>query len=448
MNNIKYSFLFPLFCIMGLAEGLAQNISDTYSQLGIGRPERVVQAEQMGMGGLSTAIITTDGLNFYNPASYSFLKNVVLNFGGEAQFTQLTNNKANANKSTAFLNQFSIGVPIKIRKHSMGLAFGYVPYTQAGYSFSSMDTVRTPEDTVAVELNYLGRGGLDRIYLGMASKIYKGLSVGINGSFYFGSLITQQNAISENEGFLNSSFERNVRITDFSFDAGLQYTDTIKTLDSIGRISQNPWFVTAGAHYSFGNKLRTKTTILAQYFTVADLSTTPFLIDTLLYKSRSATQIPSSISAGFSFGRINKFLIGTEFQYKRWQDFRYGNGSAEPLFSDSYTAIMGAQISPNKEKGFFNKLYYRLGARYGTSYLSPNSKQFTEFGISFGVGFPILYGTMLRDEFNRPITSMLNIGVEYGGQLHPDPSITRQNVWRLVVSFNIRDRKFLSYKFK
>ncbi|HEY8366772.1 MAG TPA: hypothetical protein VIL57_06450, partial [Bacteroidia bacterium] len=245
----------------------AQNVSDTYSQLGVGRPDGVVQAEQMGMGGLSAAYITQDGLNFYNPASYTFTSNVVMNFGGEFQFTTMTNNLATAKKSTAMLNQFSIGVPIRIRKHAMGLAFGYVPYSQAGYNFSSTDTVRTPEDTVGVQLNYKGRGGIDRIFLGLSTKIYKGLSIGVNGNFYFGSLITQKNTIAEAPGFLNSSYERNNRITDFSFDAGLQYTDTIKTFDSLGRKSLNPWFITAGASYTYGNSMRTKTTILAQYFT-------------------------------------------------------------------------------------------------------------------------------------------------------------------------------------
>lgn len=426
----------------------AQNVSDTYSQLGVGRPDGVVQAEQMGMGGLSAAYITQDGLNFYNPASYTFTSNVVMNFGGEFQFTTMTNNLATAKKSTAMLNQFSIGVPIRIRKHAMGLAFGYVPYSQAGYNFSSTDTVRTPEDTVGVQLNYKGRGGIDRIFLGLSTKIYKGLSIGVNGNFYFGSLITQKNTIAEAPGFLNSSYERNNRITDFSFDAGLQYTDTIKTFDSLGRKSLNPWFITAGASYTYGNSMRTKTTILAQYFTGTDLTGTPYLIDTLQYKAISQTTFPSSVRAGFSFGRINKFLIGTEFQYHMWQDFRYGNGNPESLFTNSYTAIIGAKISPNKEKGFFNKLHYRIGARYGNSYLTPKNSGMTNFGISFGVGFPILYGTMLRDDFNRPITSMLNIGVEYGGQIHSNPTVTTQNVWRLVVSFNIRDRKFLSYKFK
>lgn len=426
----------------------SQNVSDTYSQLGVGRPDGVVQAEQMGMGGLSAAYITKDGLNFYNPASYTYISNVVLNFGGEFQFTSMNNNIAKASKSTALLNQFSIAVPIRIRKHNLGIAFGYVPYSQAGYSFSGTDTVRTPEDTVAVNLNYKGRGGIDRIFLGLGTKIYKGLSVGVNANFYFGSLITQKNTTAEYEGFLNSSYERNNRITDFSFDAGLQYTDTIKTLDSLGRISLNPWFITIGGSYTYGNTMRTKTTILAQYFTGLDLTGTPYLIDTLQYKGISQTKFPSSFKAGFSFGRINKFLIGTEFQYSMWKDFRYGNGNAEGLFSNSYTAVLGAQITPNKEKGFFNKLHYRLGARYGNSYLNPKSSPFTNFGISFGVGFPILFGTMLRDDFNRPISSTLNIGVEYGGQLHPDPTVTKQNVWRLVVSFNIRDRKFLSYKFK
>lgn len=448
MSNTLYKAIITIaFSILGTSF-YAQNISDTYSQLGVGRPDGVVQAEQVGMGGLSAAIVTQDGLNFYNPASYTFLNNVVLNFGGEFQFTKMQNNLASANKSTGGLNQFSIGVPIKIKKHNLGLAFGYVPFSQAGYSFTNSDTIRTPEDTIGVSLNYKGRGGIDRIYLGMSSKIYKGLSVGINGNFYFGSLITQQNTIAENEGFLNSSYERTVRITDFSFDAGLQYTDTIKTLDSLGRLSENPWFITLGGTYTYGNNMRTKTTILAQYFTGTDITSPAYLTDTLLYKGISHTKFPSSARVGFSFGRINKFLIGTEFQYHMWKDFRYGNGNPESLFSNSYTAAIGAQISPNREKGFFNKLYYRVGARYGNSYLSPKSTPFTNFGISFGLGFPILYGTMLKDELNRPITSMLNIGVEYGGQLHPDPTITTQNVWRIVVSFNIRDRKFLSYKFK
>ncbi|MGQ3014885.1 MAG: hypothetical protein ACT6QS_14335 [Flavobacteriales bacterium] len=425
------------------------NVYDTYSQLGVGRVSGNVQAGQMAMGGIGAAYVTTDLVNYSNPASYAHFRNIMLTFGGEYNSYSLIRGNSRTGLAGGFFNQFAVGVPIYIkRKPTMGISFGYIPYSQAGYAFTINDAVASPEDTINVKLNYQGKGGVDRIYLGYGATVAKGLSLGINGSFYFGSLLTEKNSTSEANGFLNTSWEQNLRITDFSFDAGVMYTDTISVRDSLGRKRQTPWFVTVGGTYSYGNRMRAKTTILGKYFTSTDITGTPYLIDTLLYRERSTVRFPSTFGVGFSFGKINNFLIGTEFQYQLWSQFRNSNGQAEPYFSNSYTAALGAEYTANKPKGFFNKLTYRAGFRYGNSYVAPLGTPFSEFGISFGVGFPIIINALLKDENSRVISSMLNLGVEYSSRSHPDPSITRMNSWRVVLSFNLRERRFYNYKFK
>lgn len=436
-------------CFISAASAQYGNVYDTYSQLGVGRLSGNVQAGQMAMGSIGVAYPTSDAVNYSNPASYSYFRNVMLTFGGEYNRFNLNRGSSRTSLTTGFFNQFSLGVPIYIkRKPRMGISFGYVPYSQAGYAFTIRDVVASPDDTINVDLNYQGKGGIDRIYLGYGANIYRGLSVGINGSFYFGSLLTEKNSTSEANGFLNTSWEQNLRITDFSFDAGIMYTDTLSVRDSLGNKRQTPWFISAGGTFSYGNRMRAKTTILGKYFTGTDLSGTPYLIDTLLYKQRSTVRFPSTFGVGFSFGKINNFLIGTEFQYQLWKQYRGTNGQAEPYFSNSYTAALGAEYSSKKTKGFFNKLTYRAGFRYGNSYLAPGGTPFSEFGISFGVGFPILINALLKDENSRVISSMLNLGVEYSARSHPDPLVTRTNTWRVVLSFNLRERRFYNYKFK
>lgn len=432
-----------------MAQAQYGNVYDTYTQLGIGRVSGNVQAGQVGMGGIGIAYPSSDVINYSNPASYTGFRNVMLTFGGEYNSYTLTRGNARTGLSTGFFNQFSLGVPIYIKRQPrMGISFGYMPYSQAGYSFTTTDVVASPDDTISVNLNYQGKGGIDRIYLGYGITPVKGLSMGINGSFYFGSLLTEKNSTSEASGFLNTSLEQNLRITDFSFDAGVMYTDTLSVRDSLGNKQQTPWFISVGGTYSYGNRMRAKTTILGKYFTGTDITGTPYLTDTLLYRERSAVRFPSTFGLGFSFGKINNFLIGTEFQYHLWSQYRGSNGQPEPYFSDSYTAALGAEYTAGKSKGFFNRLTYRAGIRYGNSYLAPGGTPFSEFGISFGVGFPILFNALLKDENSRSISSMLNLGIEYSARSHTDPLVTRMNTWRVVLSFNLRERRFFSYKFK
>jgi len=40
-------------------------------------------------------------------------------------------------------------------------------------------------------------------------------------------------------------------------------------------------------------------------------------------------------------------------------------------------------------RGFFNKIYYRLGGYYSDTYLRINNEQLSDYGITFGVGLPL-----------------------------------------------------------
>jgi len=108
-----------------------------------------------------------------------------LRLGATASTRTLNAGDLTYKTGTASISYLNLAVPVN---KNGGLCFGFKPYTHVYYSM--VDTINTntnpPSPIGQVVRNYNGEGGLNYAYLGAAGK-YKGLSIGFNAGYMFGT---------------------------------------------------------------------------------------------------------------------------------------------------------------------------------------------------------------------------------------------------------------------
>lgn len=437
--NSKIGLIGLVCALFPLTSAVAQKGAfNPYSQLGIGLPAFNPVVPLASMGGGYNAIAGTSYINYLNPASYSSYDHVLFQFGMETQSLTATRNGNERKANLAFFNQLALGLPII--KNRLGMSFGYTPYTDVGYTFNSSERLINNPDTVNVNYEYEGKGGVDRFHLGFGGNPVKGWSIGFNTYFYLGNIDKVKTSYFPS-GFGSSNIQSvtNTRIADFGFDFGTQYAINFKDKEL-----KDKYRLTFGATYTLGKKMAARNTAVARYFT-GTLADQFYQQDTIAARQKVKLQFPHAFGAGVSFGQPDYWQINADFNSTLWSGFRYPNGSSEPLFGNSYRVTLGGEIRPGgkAQKNIFNRMTYRAGGRYGESFLRPGGNAFKEIGVSVGLGIPIIY----NDLMDKKLASSINIGLEYGLSVPGSTNYTREQMIRFVLAFNIKTKWFRTYKF-
>ena len=277
-----------------------------------------------------------------------------------------------------------------------------------------------------VNYTYSGNGGLNQLYWGNAFRICKGLSIGLNASYMFGSIFAANNTEFGENTFLNSYINDAYFVDGIYLEGGLQYFFNIGEKHKIG----------LGAVYSNTAYIWAKEKLLINEYTGSFISTSTY--DTVLYKNdlRGTLNIPQSVGAGLSYAYNDKLIIAGDVTWQNWANFKF----MKPCDSlqNTIMASFGAQYipDPNSNK-FFKKMAFRIGGRYSTGELMLRNKPISEFGVCFGVGVPLT-------SFNTH--SSLNILFEYGrtGTLVND--LIRQDYFRFSFCFTLQERWYQRVK--
>jgi hypothetical protein len=405
-------------------------IFSPYSRLGMGLPYSESLAPAAFWGAASVAGRGSAFLNPANPASYSALENLMLQFGMEAQHYRQFRGSLGQTGSHAYFSQFALSLPLPPRK--MALVTGFTPFTGTRYLYQSLDTLRTPSDTLSVRLIYEGYGGVDKYFLGWGTTVTGGLSAGINGLLYLGNL--QHYKITEYvnaSGFINTRFRESQRIRGLGLEAGLQYQVRIRKIT-----------LTAGLAGEYGFQARTKEHFLTEYY-YGSFGDNPLLADTF-YIRRNQIRRPSALRAALAFGKPGKWTLGAGWEQVFWSQYRR-NGQPESLLGDRAARSLSLEVLPfrSASRSLFAASILTLSVRYDTEALRPSEKPFQSFGMAFGLSLPVLTNSLM----DRKLSSWLNLGLAYSLLHHPDPQVTRQNTFRFIFAVNLRDKWTPRFKY-
>ena len=203
--------------LSGTLAVIAQNGTMTpYSRYGYGILKDNATAAQRNMGGVGYAMSSGRQINVMNPASYAAIDSLTFLFDMGIDFTTMwqnetvDGNKLSDKQSGCGLDYITMQFPIG---KFMGASFGILPYSSVGYSFGSeIENGATSRQ---------GTGSINQLYLGLAGRIYKDLSVGVNVAYLFGSTFNDSYAYTSSGS--STLFEREFEVRDWRMDIGVQY---------------------------------------------------------------------------------------------------------------------------------------------------------------------------------------------------------------------------------
>ena len=418
--------------LMALATAAAANAqsgtNSPYSQYGLGVLSDQSQGFNRGMNGLAIGLRQSNQVNMLNPASYSCVDSLTMIFdvGLSGQVTNFKegNRKINANNA-----DFEYAVAAFRLMKKMGLSFGIVPFSNIGYNYSSTENVGTSA-TTSTE-THSGSGGIHQVFVGVGWNFFKGLSLGLNGSYLWGAYDRTQ-TISSNDAYVNTVTKAySTTVQSWKLDFGMQYSQAIGKKD----------VVTLGATYSLGHNLGADPVL-----TTTNTNSQTGVSTSFEQTALNALSIPHAFGAGLAWEHNKRFTVGADYSLQKWGELEYpelnqttGNYVLKKgLLSDRHKITVGGEWTPNwQSRKFYNRVRYRIGASYNTPYFKVNGKDGPkEISVSAGFGIPI------TNNWNNG--SYLNISGQWVKASAKD--LITENTFRINIGLTFNERWFNKWK--
>ena len=404
-----------LFSLFSFAQ---EGTSSPYSFFGIGDVRYKGTAEMRSMSGIGVEQDSIH-LNLDNPASFANLKLTVLSLGGGYATTTLKNATQSASTQRATLDYLAVGLPMG----KLGLGFGLIPYSSVGYKVESITA-----DANQNSRRFDGRGGLNKVFLGVGYKFTPSLSLGADLHYNFGKIETSSleftSLIPVGTRELNSAV-----LSGFNFNVGLMYQTKMNTKLN----------VYTSLNYSFENTL-TSDNISNIATVLIDGEFNTSVVDAaadVLAKGSMIT--PSKLTFGLGFGESKKWLLGAQYSTRDAADFRNTYNSFSNVSFEKYQKIsLGGYYIPNYNSftSYAKRLVYRGGLKFEKTGLMVNAESINDIGLTLGLGFPVT-GSF----------SNVNLGFELGKKGTTTANLVQENYANFSISLSLNDKWFEKRKF-
>ena len=409
-----------------LANGsFAQNeISQPYSIFGVGVVNKASNGIQNGMGGASYAMQSPYYINFRNPASYAAFDSLsfVADVAASVHVSTLAAGNTGVTQKNTYVRPDYLAIGLPVTRH-WRTSVGLVPFSTIGYDMVSS---RTVDPIGEVSYEYSGKGGLNQLYWGNAFRLCKGLSIGLNAAYMFGSIYNYSRTEFEGSNFYNTNITDAYHLDGIYLNAGLQYVFKVKDKHQIG----------LGAVYGNTAYIWARENLLISYYQGTYSTVTTY--DTALCDNtpRGNLHIPQSVGGGLSYTYKDKISLAADVTWNNWSRYKFMQHSDS--LQDAIAASVGFQyVSDPLSPKFFKRLAVRVGAHYSTGEFFLRDKPVSEFGVSAGIGIPLT-------TFNTH--SSINLVFEYGKTGTMVNELVRQNYFRFTLCFTLQEKWYQRMK--
>ncbi len=395
------------------------NTNSPYTRFGYGKLADTGFARTSSMGGIGIGFRQNNNINHLNPAAYSAIDTTSFMFeiGFSGLLSRYASSSGSAQKATGNIDYFAMQFPIK---KGIGVSLGITPYAFTGYSFNTEDSVLIPSTTGNVYLHnhqyFVGSGGISQVYLGTSIDIARRLSLGVNGYYMFGNTIHYRSSgqsFTDGRTSYNVSSSTILKVNALNARFGVQYHQTLR---------DNRDAITIGAIYEFKHNLASQYRIES------------FGVDTILDTLSNVFQLPDVYGLGFTYSLDNRILFGAEVQYLRFSQILFQNTTNN--LNDRLKISAGAELTNRAGSNrYIDRMAWRAGVSYATSYAKVNGKSMNEYAVTFGMGFPF-----------RTNKSMINILLEYGGVGTKRYNMIKENYFKIGINFTLNDNWFYKVK--
>lgn len=380
-------------CLLpGLALGQAASTvgsigNSPLSQLGIGEllPEGGAREQALGEAGSASA--STESANLLNPAQLYYSRQLslesVLRTG--AKVARMDTETLRSGRFTPLLLNMTLPVA-----RPLTLAIGLRQHSAIDYSVSNQGIAGGTD----IYTNYFtGGGSLAQAYLGAGLRLAEGLTIGAQGTYWFGTM-TRFSDVAVNNGEVTRQVSS--RVSDVQVKLGTAYRRTIgKYRYGIALSGELP------------RNLRTSDVVIFRRYNGANLTTQ----DTLVSEAPGTLKAPRTLRLGLAFERPQHYSVVLDLVREYWKGVQ-PLGTSTTLY-DAYRAGMGVEWLPNYNgQNYFSIVTYRAGL-YGRQLpYELEGKRMSDIGFTMGLGFPVL---RKEARYTRPyINTNFSMGVRSG----------------------------------
>jgi len=423
MQIIKQISLIVSIVFLIINTSISQTLtSSPYSRYGIGDIASKGFGRNKALGNIGIGLRSPYHLNITNPASYSSMDSLsfIYEFGVNGKQTKYVTKNLNYTNNNVNINYVAIGFPITNFWFS---SIGLIPYSSIGYKIKT-DSVY--QNIGKVENNYTGNGGINQFYIGNSIKLFKKLSIGINISYLFGSL-EQINSTTfpDDVNAFELYSDKKIKISDFCFNYGLQYSDSIK----------HKYGYTLGLIFDNQTKINASNSVLYTNYMYSSEEST---LDTIVYTDSQKGNILLPVNAGMGLTIYNdKFTFGLDYKWQNWEKAKFFD-STYSLVNSNYIGF-GIEYIPDIKSitNYSDRIRYRIGGHFNNTYLKIRENQITDYGISLGIGLPL-----------RKTKTTFNIGFEFGTRGTTKSNLIRENYGIISLNITFYDNWFARHKFE
>jgi hypothetical protein len=297
-----------------------------------------------------------------------------------------------------------------------------LPFSSVNYNLASTQTLEETGEQVANRLT--GSGGLSQLGWSHGIKLYKSTVLGLRASYVFGSIDKSIFNIIASDS-TTESFTIN-------YQEASRYSDLMYTVSLGHRVNLTEEnYLNMGLVVDFSTSLDGK--VSTSLNRVDNSRSVQFGGINLLNDEPISVDVPLKVGFGFSYEKINRYTIGLDVDFQRWQ------GDLESA-TDSYRSLMnitlgGLFIPDATSNSYVKRINYRGGIQFRQLPYVLNDQEINEFGINFGFSLPT----------NR--LSSIDAGVKYGIRGTTDSSLIRENFFQVVFGLTINDRWFVKRRY-
>ena len=418
-------YLFFVFAVIYFAATAQKLNTSPYSYFGIGEDSRPDNVFSAAMGGAGVSFKGGTYLNFVNPAALSSLHLTNFDIAGKGSYTVAEDANDRQHSNIAGLSYLALGFPVYKK---LGFMAALQPVTTMGYEMrhNFYDQQGELEETQV----FSGEGGSGRFVAALGYELYKGISIGVEGDYYFGNL---ENSIIDSRKDVEYSTHHKVStiLSGYVLKSGLLYHYEKKDFE-----------LNTGLSVEFANNLHAQSDEYLYSSKITGSLEQPH--DTLVAQSgiESAIERPLKWNIHAGGGKKNRWYAGVYYEKQDAWNFPdlvvVDNNRVQ--YTGRYRMGAGGFWVPkfNSLTSYWDRVRYSLGVSYADSGIAVDPvgdqqsyKPVNEFGISFGLGLPV-----------RNNLSQINLGLEYGTKGYKDAGMVRENYFNLRIGLSISEKWF------
>jgi hypothetical protein len=426
-NCKKYVFILLINVLIGFQSFSQEN--SPYSRYGFGDLIPTQNILNRSMGGMSLAYWDLQSVNFTNPASYAQMKLTTFDVGLEYNSRTLRSSSSEQGKyKSAYLipTYFNLGFNLS-KKKNWGMNIGLKPVTRINYELNNRTRLQGID---SVGYRYTGDGGTYQVFTGLAYGT-KRLSIGFNAGYMWGNrrYASKILFINDTVAYKQANYTDSTSFGGLFAKLGIQYTKVISG-------DMNLRF---GGTFALQNSMNAKRNVTRETFEFSDRGIVQLDSIYRVSDQKGTVISPGSYGLGIIWERLDKWMIGVEYNYTAWDNYRY-YGETDAVRSN-WTVRVGGQLIPQiNSKVYWSRVAYRAGFYFGPDYIDLGTK-LNSWAITFGLGLPVR-----RNVYTNQYTT-INTSFEFGGRGNKSDPL-RENLFRFCLGFNLSDIWFNKHPYQ